>query len=503
MLFALVVYCYSKGVRSSRRIESSCLDDVGCRIITANRTIDHSTIARFIRRHGQALKSLFVQVLAACGRHGLVDPSAVAIDGSPMTANASRDSNRSTEALERIVNDCEIAVTEELDAESNSGRPPGRPPEGSLSCAIGGVEPIRPGRACSSGRGPRPARSRSRSTPPSASSPARKGALPPRLPLIRHAWTIMPRDDRRRGLWATIDAHNSAPHPCRCGRDFTRAVQPTHEKPQDLTPPAVGQVPTQQLPQLPWFPLEHALRCQEFQDQPVEELALVRRRSDHHADPRTQAVDHRDGRRVRFGRRIADGVAQGVTEHTAKFLVAQGDDGPRVHVLRRHPAHRPDVRGGRKRVRGPGQLDLASAMFTDHAIDRRVQNRVQVLGEFGPLVPSPQQESQEQRHVGQRRQVRGRTDLTRPPRTLHLHLRLVEKRREPLGDELELLRLAQRSQGRAAPARSVQRQLDRAEGPRGRDDIRALGAREHVQPMKAHPRQSRRGPLVQPVHRQD
>ncbi|MER6717045.1 transposase [Streptomyces sp. NPDC000877] len=55
-LIALLLYCYSKGVRSSRRIEQACWDDVGCRIITAKRRVDHSTVARFVRRHRVALK---------------------------------------------------------------------------------------------------------------------------------------------------------------------------------------------------------------------------------------------------------------------------------------------------------------------------------------------------------------------------------------------------------------------------------------------------------------
>jgi transposase len=53
-LVALILYWYSKGVRSTRRIEQACWDDVGCRVITANRRVDHSTIARFVRRHRTA-----------------------------------------------------------------------------------------------------------------------------------------------------------------------------------------------------------------------------------------------------------------------------------------------------------------------------------------------------------------------------------------------------------------------------------------------------------------
>ncbi|MCX4781492.1 transposase [Streptomyces sp. NBC_01264] len=50
VLTALLIYCYSKGIRSSRGIERACWDDLGCRIITVNRPADHSTVARFAQR---------------------------------------------------------------------------------------------------------------------------------------------------------------------------------------------------------------------------------------------------------------------------------------------------------------------------------------------------------------------------------------------------------------------------------------------------------------------
>ncbi|MFF8717834.1 transposase, partial [Streptomyces sp. NPDC015184] len=109
-LVALLLYCYSKGIRSSRRIEQACWDDVGCRILTGNRRVDHSTVARFVRRHRAALNSLFVQVLALCGRRGLVDLSAVAVDGSPMAANASRDANQRLQRLQETVSRCEREI---------------------------------------------------------------------------------------------------------------------------------------------------------------------------------------------------------------------------------------------------------------------------------------------------------------------------------------------------------------------------------------------------------
>ncbi|MGW1076602.1 transposase [Streptomyces sp. NPDC002537] len=101
MLLALVLYCYSKGLRSSRGIEAACLDGIGCRIIMANHRVDHSTVACFIRRHHLSLRDLFVQILALCDRRGLADLTAVSVDGSPMKANASRFSNHSLRTPER------------------------------------------------------------------------------------------------------------------------------------------------------------------------------------------------------------------------------------------------------------------------------------------------------------------------------------------------------------------------------------------------------------------
>jgi transposase len=110
VLLGLVLYCYCKGVRSTRRIEAACLDDVGCRIITGNQHIDHATVARFLRRHREVLKTLFVQVLALCARRGLVDLSAVAVDGSPMQASAARSTNRSLHALDTMIADDEAEL---------------------------------------------------------------------------------------------------------------------------------------------------------------------------------------------------------------------------------------------------------------------------------------------------------------------------------------------------------------------------------------------------------
>ena len=66
MLLAVLLYGYCTGIRSSRQIERRCQEDVAFRILAANTTPDHVTIARFRVRHEQALAGLLVQSLKLC-----------------------------------------------------------------------------------------------------------------------------------------------------------------------------------------------------------------------------------------------------------------------------------------------------------------------------------------------------------------------------------------------------------------------------------------------------
>ena len=103
MMVALLLYAYAIGERSSRRIERRCHEDVACRVICANRTPDHATIARFRGRHERALADTFTQVLALCGRAGLVSVGVVAVDGSLIAGNASAAATRSYAAIREEV----------------------------------------------------------------------------------------------------------------------------------------------------------------------------------------------------------------------------------------------------------------------------------------------------------------------------------------------------------------------------------------------------------------
>ena len=90
MMVALLVYAYCTGAYSSRRIERACQEDVAFRVITGNAQPYFTTVNEFRRVHREHFRALFVEVLKLCRRAGLVKLRHVAIDGTKVKANASK-----------------------------------------------------------------------------------------------------------------------------------------------------------------------------------------------------------------------------------------------------------------------------------------------------------------------------------------------------------------------------------------------------------------------------
>ncbi len=101
MLFALLVYAYCQGVRSSRQIERLCTTDVAFRVVCAQDRPDHTTIARFRADAAEAFTDLFAQVLLIAAKAGLARFGTVAIDGTKIAANVSIDANRGRDWFQR------------------------------------------------------------------------------------------------------------------------------------------------------------------------------------------------------------------------------------------------------------------------------------------------------------------------------------------------------------------------------------------------------------------
>jgi transposase len=116
MMTGLVVYCYAKGIRSSRAVEMATHDDVGARVICGGLHPDHATVARFTGRHREAVKGLLVASLAVCAAEGLVRVDVTAGDGTKVKANASMAANVTAEQLGLQVAELEELLAAEAEA---------------------------------------------------------------------------------------------------------------------------------------------------------------------------------------------------------------------------------------------------------------------------------------------------------------------------------------------------------------------------------------------------
>jgi transposase len=116
LMIGLVLYCYCKGIRSSRAIEMATHDDVGARVICAGLHPDHATVARFVRRHEEPVTGLLVASLVACAKEGLVRVDVTAGDGTKVKASASMAANATAEQLELDIAELEKLLEAEVAA---------------------------------------------------------------------------------------------------------------------------------------------------------------------------------------------------------------------------------------------------------------------------------------------------------------------------------------------------------------------------------------------------
>src|ERR1700724_3824395 len=102
LLLGLLVYGYTTGVFSSRKLERATYDSVAFRFIAANDHPDHDTIATFRRRFLKEIEALFVEVLQVARAMGVLKMGTMGLDGTKIDANASRHSALSYEHADTI-----------------------------------------------------------------------------------------------------------------------------------------------------------------------------------------------------------------------------------------------------------------------------------------------------------------------------------------------------------------------------------------------------------------
>jgi transposase len=120
LLLSVYLYCYFDRIRSLRRMERACVENVALMWLTGNEHPDHNTLWRFFRDNKKAIRKVLKQSVRVAADASLIGMVLHAVDGTKIEARASRKSayyrKQQEEALQRV--DASIREMEELLEES-------------------------------------------------------------------------------------------------------------------------------------------------------------------------------------------------------------------------------------------------------------------------------------------------------------------------------------------------------------------------------------------------
>lgn len=91
VLLKIILFAYSRGVISSRRIEQLCRENVVMMALSADTQPHWTTISEFVSSSGEQIVRLFKEVLLVCDSMGLLGKQLFAIDGVKLPGNAAKE----------------------------------------------------------------------------------------------------------------------------------------------------------------------------------------------------------------------------------------------------------------------------------------------------------------------------------------------------------------------------------------------------------------------------
>ena len=91
ILLKIILYAYSRGITSSRKIARCCQENIIFMALSADTQPHFTTIADFIASLDREILRLFLEVLMICDAMGLIGKEMFAVDGCKMASNASKE----------------------------------------------------------------------------------------------------------------------------------------------------------------------------------------------------------------------------------------------------------------------------------------------------------------------------------------------------------------------------------------------------------------------------
>ena len=119
-LLGVWLYGFMTGVRSCRKLEVACRDQIPYLWLTGWQHPDHNTLWRFYKGHRQAMRKLFERTVRTAVAMELVDLAVQAVDGTKVVANASVNRIYDAEGLGGLLDRLERAIAD-LEAQNEAG----------------------------------------------------------------------------------------------------------------------------------------------------------------------------------------------------------------------------------------------------------------------------------------------------------------------------------------------------------------------------------------------
>ena len=112
LMLKLLVYGYSYGIRSSRKLERETYYNLSFIWLMGGLKPDHKTIAEFRRNNKEALKRALVQCVRLCLKLNLIDGNILFVDGSKIRGNASIKNTWTKEKGKKVLEKAEKRIEE-------------------------------------------------------------------------------------------------------------------------------------------------------------------------------------------------------------------------------------------------------------------------------------------------------------------------------------------------------------------------------------------------------
>ncbi len=125
-MLKLIIYGYSYGIRTSRKLERACYHNVSFMWLVSGIKPDYRTIARFRRENKEAITQVLKQSVRLCMKLDLIEGNTLFVDGSKFRANASINNTWDEKRCERYLEAVEKNIdrimeeTDQIDKEEES-----------------------------------------------------------------------------------------------------------------------------------------------------------------------------------------------------------------------------------------------------------------------------------------------------------------------------------------------------------------------------------------------